>query len=192
MAININRVYTRSGDDGETGLIGGVRVPKDSVRVECFGTIDELSACLGLARCYQGAEDPLAQLLLRLQNELFDLGSQLATPPDQHREGMRRATKDDVIGLEQLIDKYNESLGELKSFILPGGGKVSSWLHLARTVCRRVERLVVTLNRAEPVRPEAMHYINRLSDLLFVLARHAARLHQEEESLWEGGYGASK
>jgi len=190
MAIHINKVYTRSGDKGETGLIGGVRVPKDDLRVQCYGSTDELSAYVGLARGVLDAEDPLGLLLLRLQNELFDLGSELATPPGKLIEGMRQAHAEDVVGLETLIDQYNEGLGKLESFILPGGGQVSCMLHLARTVCRRVERLMVTLDRRDRLREEAMQYINRLSDLLFVLARYAAQSQGESEALWVGGLGS--
>jgi cob(I)alamin adenosyltransferase len=193
MAIRINRVYTRGGDGGETSLVGGERVAKDAIRIQSYGTVDELNAVLGLARTANretpgaSAEDRarLDALLLRLQNELFNLGSDLATlPPDRHpRQPVIEERH--VTFLEKTIDEMNEGLPELRSFVLPGGGWVSSFLHQARTVCRRAERLVTTLARQEAAGPQALAYLNRLSDLLFVLGRWAARARQEPEPLWE-------
>ena len=193
MAIRINRVYTRSGDDGRTALVDGSRVPKDSLRVGCYGAIDELNSVLGLARSFNAsaAESPargrLEETLRRLQNELFDLGSELATPPEGEYEGMFKVSADDVEALEQIIDSCQEDLEPLKSFVLPGGGHVSSFLHLARTVCRRAERDIYRLSRDEVVGPFVLPYVNRLSDLLFVLSRWVAVQAGEDELLWERG-----
>ena len=193
MAIRINRVYTRGGDGGETSLVGGGRVAKDAVRIQSYGTVDELNAVLGLVRTANretpGASDAdrarLEALLVRLQNELFTLGSDLATlPKDRHPK--QPVLEERHVGfLETTIDELNEGLPELRSFVLPGGGWVSAFLHQARTVCRRAERLVTTLAREEDVGPQALVYLNRLSDLLFVLGRWAARARREPEPLWE-------
>jgi cob(I)alamin adenosyltransferase len=193
MAIRINRVYTRGGDKGETSLVGGQRIAKDAVRIECYGTVDELNAVLGLVRVANretpGAPEQdrsrLDALLLRLQSELFNLGSDLATLlPDRHpKQPVIEARH--VAFLEKTIDELNEGLPELHSFVLPGGGWVSAFLHQARTVCRRAERLVTTLARQEAIGPHALAYLNRLSDLLFVLGRWAARARREKEPLWE-------
>ncbi|MBK7976876.1 MAG: cob(I)yrinic acid a,c-diamide adenosyltransferase [Deltaproteobacteria bacterium] len=197
MAIRINRVYTRSGDDGDTGLVGGRRVPKDSPRIEAYGDVDELNAALGLARVFnaerlEAGPDHrwLDTVFRKLQNELFDLGSELATPPEGEYEGMHRVGPAEVAGLEKLIDHCQEDLEPLKSFILPGGGRVSGFLHQARTVCRRAERKIVTLGRYEPVNEHLLHYVNRTSDLLFVLGRWVAKRTGEQEYLWERGLRA--
>jgi cob(I)alamin adenosyltransferase len=193
MAIRINRVYTRSGDKGTTALVGGKRVAKDSPRVVSYGTIDELSSIIGLARAFNeeaapgAAREWLEDVLCRLQNELFDLGSELATPADAHYEGMFRVGPGDVKALEELMDECQKDLEPLKSFVLPGGGRVSAALHMARTVCRRAERDVLQLGREEDVGPYPLAYVNRLSDLLFVLARWIAKRQGEKESLWERG-----
>lgn len=193
MAIRINRVYTRGGDKGETSLVGGQRISKDSIRIESYGTVDELNAVLGLARTANretpGASDEdrsrLDALFVRLQNELFNLGSDLATlPPDRHpKQPVIEARH--VTFLEKTIDEMNAGLPELRSFVLPGGCWVSAFLHQARTVCRRAERLVTTLARREAIGAHALAYLNRLSDLLFVLGRWAARARREPEPLWE-------
>lgn len=191
MAIRINRVYTRGGDKGETSLVGGQRISKDSIRIESYGTVDELNAVLGLARTANretpGASDEdrsrLDALFVRLQNELFNLGSDLATlPPDRHpKQPVIEARH--VTFLEKTIDEMNAGLPELRSFVLPGGCWVSAFLHQARTVCRRAERLVTTLARREAIGAHALAYLNRLSDLLFVLGRWAARARREPEPL---------
>jgi len=193
MAIRITRVYTRTGDDGTTALVGGARVPKDAPRVECYGAIDELNAVLGLARSFNAeapaspARDKLETILARVQNELFDLGSELATPPDSEYEGMFKVSAEDVLALEQLMDECQTELEPLKSFILPGGGPVSAFLHQARTVCRRAERDVLRLSRQEPIGEHVLAYVNRLSDLLFVLSRWVGKQRGEREYLWERG-----
>ena len=193
MAIRINRVYTRGGDGGETSLVGGPRVAKDAVRIRSYGTVDELNAILGLVRTANretpGASEEdrarLDRLLVRIQNELFSLGSDLATRPEDRHPKQPILEERHVTFLERTIDELNEGLPELRSFVLPGGGWVSAFLHQARTVCRRAERLVTTLAREEAIGPHALVYLNRLSDLLFVLGRWAARARREPEPLWE-------
>jgi cob(I)alamin adenosyltransferase len=199
MAIRITRVYTRTGDRGETALVGGRRVPKDAPRIEAYGTVDELNAILGLARVFNAerlaeGDGPrwLDETLRRLQNQLFDLGSELATPEDAVYEGMYRVGAADVTELEKLIDRCQKELQPLKSFVLPGGGRVGAFLHQARTVCRRAEREILRLSRAEPVPEWPLRYVNRLSDLLFVLSRWVARRLGEPEYLWERGLQAHK
>jgi cob(I)alamin adenosyltransferase len=196
MPIRITRVYTRSGDQGETGLVGGKRVPKDALRIEAYGTVDELNSIVGLARVFNrdtpqaAARDHLEDILKRLQNELFDLGSELATPPEAFRDGMFRVDADGVKALESLMDTCQKDLAPLNSFILPGGGRVSAFLHQCRTVCRRAERLVLRLGREEDIGPWPLRYLNRLSDLFFVLARWIAKQSGEPEYLWERGLRA--
>lgn len=193
MAIRITRVYTRTGDDGTTALVGGARVPKDSRRVESYGAIDELNSFIGLARVFNEESKPgaartrLDEILRRVQNELFDLGSELATPAADHYEGMYRVSPDDITALERLMDECQKDLEPLKSFVLPGGGRVAAALHVARTVCRRAEREILRLGREEDIGPHPLAYVNRLSDLLFVLARWAGKQQGAGEYLWERG-----
>jgi cob(I)alamin adenosyltransferase len=189
--VRLNRIYTRTGDKGETRLVGGQKVSKTSDRIECYGTVDELMACVGLARTAldqppapPGAAE-LGAVLRRVQNELFNLGSDLATLPADRHPKQPVIEERHVQALEQEIDAWNEHLPELRSFILPGGGWVASYLHLARTVCRRAERLAVRLAAAEPVSAQVVPYLNRLSDALFVMSRHASRLYGQAEPLWE-------
>lgn len=187
MAIRINRVYTRTGDKGDTGLVGGHRIGKDDLRIECYGTVDELNATLGLARLHT-TDDGLAEMdaiLGRIQSELFNLGSLLATRAEDLRPTQPVIHDHHVSRLENEIDRFNEGLPELRSFVLPGGGSLGAYLHLSRTVCRRAERLAVSLGRRETVPPEAVQYLNRLSDALFVFARHAARITGTAEVLWQ-------
>lgn len=191
MAIRITRVYTRRGDRGETDLVGGVRAKKDSPRIDAYGTVDELNASIGLARAL-GADAAkrtparaLDDVLKRLQNELFDLGGELATPPEAFQTGMFRVGEAEVKALETLMDRCQKELAPLRSFVLPGGGRVSAALHVARTVCRRAERDVLRLMRVEDVGEWPLAYLNRLSDLLFVLARWIGHQLGEEEFLWE-------
>src|ERR1700687_4211818 len=189
MPIRITRVYTRSGDKGETGLVGGKRVPKDSLRIEAYGTVDELNSIVGLARVFNSealptaARDRLEDTLKRVQNELFDLGSELATPVESGYEGMFHVGDGEVKSLERLMDECQKDLTPLNSFILPGGGKVSAFLHQCRTVCRRAERIVLRLGREEEIGPWPLRYLNRLSDVFFVLSRWAAKHAGEEEYL---------
>jgi cob(I)alamin adenosyltransferase len=189
--VRLNRIYTKAGDGGDTRLVGGQKVRKDALRIEAYGTIDEVSACLGLARTALIAPaaptgaDALAAVLARIQNELFNLGSDLATLPDDRRPQQPVVEARHVTALEHDIDAWNESLPELRSFVLPGGGIVAAYLHLARTVCRRAERLIVRLRDAEPIGEQVLPYVNRLSDALFVMSRHASRIYGEPEPLWE-------
>lgn len=194
MAIRITKVYTRTGDKGFTKLVGGKKVPKDAVRIEAYGAIDELNSVLGLARVFNDdlrdrlpAAQRLDEIFRRLQNELFDLGSELATPPDFSYEGMFRVGDDEVKALEKLIDELQKDLTPLSSFILPGGGKVGGFLHQARTVCRRAEREILRLSREEELSPYPLKYVNRLSDLFFVLSRWVSKNLGEPEYLWERG-----
>lgn len=164
--VRLNRIYTRTGDDGSTGLADGSRRPKSDPRLDCYGTVDELNATLGLA--VRIATGPVASLLESIQHDLFDLGADLATPGTG--EGLR-ITSEQVEALERAIDAHNAGLEPLTSFVLPGGSELACWLHLARTVCRRAERKSVALAAAEEINPEAIRYLNRLSDLFFVLSR---------------------
>lgn len=194
MAIRITRVYTRTGDKGETGLVGGKRVPKDAPRVEAYGTIDELNSIVGLActfneeRLQEGeAQRLLDGVLRRIQQELFDLGSELATPPEFFREGMYRVGEKEVRGLEEFIDQCQKELELLRSFVLPGGGRVGAYLHQCRTVCRRAERGILRLSRVEEIGEWPLKYVNRLSDLFFVLSRWVGKRLGEKEYLWQRG-----
>ncbi|MCW5892831.1 MAG: cob(I)yrinic acid a,c-diamide adenosyltransferase [bacterium] len=190
--MRITRVYTRRGDTGETDLVGGVRAPKDGPRIDAYGTIDELNATLGVVRAFNAAEldrhpacGELDAILRRLQNELFDLGSELATPPEAFQEGMFKVAAEQVTALETCMDRCQEDLAPLHSFVLPGGGRTSALLHTARTVCRRAERDVLRLMRHETVGELPLAYLNRLSDLLFVLSRWIGHHLGEAEYLWE-------
>lgn len=173
MGNRLSKIYTRTGDDGSTGLGDGSRTGKDSLRVEAYGTVDEANACIGVMLA-AGVPAAMQQLLTAVQHQLFDLGGELCIP------GHAAIDDDDVARLEQHLDRFNADLPPLKEFILPGGGEASARCHVARTVVRRAERCTVTLARVEDVRPQAVRYLNRLSDLLFVLGRVLAR---------EGGHG---
>jgi cob(I)alamin adenosyltransferase len=197
--MRITKVYTRTGDAGKTRLAGGQQVWKDSLRVEAYGTIDEVNASVGVVRVINGEmversgqAKQLEDELRWVQNKLFDVGSILATAPGQTFKNMPRVTSADVIRLEKLIDRCQDDLEPLKEFILPGGGKVSGFLHQARTVCRRAERLCVRLSREEPVDATIIKFVNRLSDALFVLARWVAKTQGEPEFLWERDVGGKK
>ncbi len=190
--MRITKVYTRTGDAGKTRLAGGQQVWKDSLRVEAYGTIDELNAVVGVVRVMNAdvvdensAAEQLESELRWVQNKLFDVGSILATAPGQTFKNMPQIAAQDVTRLEKLIDRCQKVLEPLKEFILPGGGKVSGFLHQARTVCRRAERLCVALSKVEPVDPIIIKFVNRLSDALFVLARWVAKTQGEPEFLWE-------
>ena len=177
----INRVYTRQGDGGETALSGGQRVPKDGTRIAAYGTVDELNSFLGAARATvnQLAVEELAVLaaiLLRVQHELFNLGSILATLPEDVHPRQPRVTDAEIAQLETEMDLMNEDVPPLRSFVLPGASRLDAELHIGRTVCRRAERIVVALSRAESVPPETIRYLNRLSDALFVWSRWAGHI----------------
>jgi cob(I)alamin adenosyltransferase len=191
MSIYLSRIYTKAGDQGQTALVGGKKVSKAAPRIEAYGTVDELNAVLGIVRKANreeaGPDDARARLdaiLQRAQNELFNLGSLLATLPEDLSEKQPRIAARHVEALEKDIDELNENLPPLRSFTLPGGGWVSSYLHLARTVCRRAERIVVHLASVESVDAEAIRYLNRLSDALYVMGRWNVRQRGEEEPLW--------
>ena len=191
--MRITRVYTRTGDGGLTRLVGGQQVSKGHLRIESYGTTDELNAILGLARTFNarsGAEaaavERLDTMLRAVQNDLFNLGSDLATMSGDRWENMPRVEDKDVTRLEEWIDSLNEDLGPLKEFILPGGGPVGAFFHQARTVCRRAERVLVRLMEVDPeVGDGPMRYLNRLSDWLFVAGRWAAKALNEPEYLWD-------
>ncbi len=169
--VYLSRIYTKTGDAGETGLGDGSRVPKDHPRVAAYGGVDEVNAVLGLLLAHE-PNHPEAALLLGVQNDLFDVGADLCVPPaaDEQPGQRLRVRAEQVLRLEAAIDRINANLKPLNSFVLPGGSPAAAWCHLARTVCRRAERDVVTLARSEPVNLQALVYLNRLSDLLFVLA----------------------
>lgn len=176
------KIYTKRGDTGETSLYGGTRVSKDSPRINAYGTVDELNSHLGLARTLDPPRE-LDDILLQVQNLLFVLGSDLASSTDK---GTHRITDDDVKGLEEVIDRLESSLSPLKTFILPGGSRLGAQLHIARTVCRRAERLVVAAQQSESLGPLPVKFLNRLSDLLFVMARSANRASGVTDSPWTG------
>jgi cob(I)alamin adenosyltransferase len=183
--VRLTRIYTKTGDDGTTALGDGLRVPKTAARIEAYGTVDELSAVIGLCVEEARSEDDKARLR-QVQNDLYDLGAELCLPGQQPRIGKPRIER-----IEREIDRINAGLGELTSFVLPGGTRAAATLHMARTVCRRAERRLYAVAADEPMRPEGPVYLNRLSDLLFVMARVAATGH---EVLWvpasdEGGDG---
>jgi cob(I)alamin adenosyltransferase len=190
----LNRIYTKRGDSGETALVGGQRVPKDALRIECYGTVDELNSFIGLARVSCAGEarlQKLGEILLRVQHELFNLGSILATRPEDAHPKQPRVTDKEVEQLEREIDAMNEGLPMLRSFVLPGGSRVNAELHVTRTICRRAERLVVALAREEQVPLEAIRYLNRLSDALFVWSRWASHAMGVPEVLWDPNRAAS-
>ena len=190
----INRVYTRLGDAGETSLAGGQRVPKDSRRIEAYGTVDELNAFTGVARATAASEPAaaaLSDILLRVQHELFNLGSILATLPEDVHPRQARITGAEIAQLETEIDKMNEGLPALRSFVLPGGSRLNAELHICRTVCRRAERIVVALAREQHVPVEAVKYLNRLGDAFFVWSRWASHRTGADETLWEPNRAAS-
>jgi cob(I)alamin adenosyltransferase len=188
--MRIDRVYTRGGDQGQTSLIGGDRVSKSSLRLECYGTVDETNATIGLvieALAASAAGPQLVPVLRRVQNELFNLGAELASQDAATRDKLPRIEQRHVDGLERDIDAVNDDLPKLTSFVLPGGGWPSAYCHLARTVCRRCERLVVALagTEGEDVGPLAVAYLNRLSDALFVWGRWCALKDGQPEPLWD-------
>ncbi len=184
--IAINRVYTRRGDDGGTSLVGGQRVSKDDARIECYGTVDELNAFVGLSR--QSAEEhalrEFAATLEKVQHELFNLGSILATLPEDVHPRQARVTAAEVDWLEAEMDRAIADLPPLRSFVLPGGSRLNAELHVCRTVCRRAERLCVALSRREPVDSDTLKYLNRLSDAFFVWSRWVSKEMNCPETLW--------
>lgn len=190
--VRINRIYTRSGDDGKTALVGGARVSKHTLRVSAYGEVDELNSWLGWARTISEREQisQLSQYFARIQNELFDLGAELATPPGKEWPTMQRIGSQHATFLEECIDTLSAGMPELTSFVLPGGTELNSVLHVARTVCRRAERSISAFCEAEvSVSKNCLIYINRLSDLLFAMARYASNQVGVQEYLWQPGAG---
>ncbi len=191
--VRITKVYTRSGDKGDTGLVGGKRIPKDHPRIGSYGTVDELNSIVGLCRSFLAQKessvrrDKLDLVLEAIQQKLFDMGSELATLPGTEYEGQITLQPEDAEWLEEIIDAMNEDLEPLQSFILPGGTPLNAFLHQARTVCRRAERDVIRLSREEEVNPEVIKYLNRLSDFLFVAGRWVTATLGEQETLWQPG-----
>lgn len=178
MGHRLTKIYTRTGDNGTTGLGDGSRVPKDHARVEAFGTVDELNSVLGLLLC-EALGDDVRTALTRIQHTLFDLGGELCIP------GRSVLAEAQVTDLENILDRLNAALAPLKEFILPGGTRAAALCHLARTTCRRAERRVYTLSRSEPVSPVSLKYLNRLSDLLFVMARAVNQASGTPDVLWQ-------
>jgi cob(I)alamin adenosyltransferase len=178
MGHRLSRIYTRTGDDGSTGLGDGTRVPKEHLRVEAYGTVDEANSAVGVVLAVPGLPTEIVECLTAIQHDLFDLGGELCIP------GSRVVRADDVVRLEQTLDRFNAGLPPLEEFILPGGGPAAAACHLARTVVRRAERRVWSLARVENVAPEVPQYLNRLSDLLFVIARLLARHERGREVVW--------
>jgi len=192
--IALNRIYTRTGDGGETHLAGGQRVPKDNLRIDCYGTVDELNAFIGTARVTAESlpgTAGLAAILKRVQHELFNLGSILATLPEDVHPKQPRVTGAEIDQLEREIDEANDVLAPLRSFVLPGGSRIDAEIHICRTVCRRAERLLVGLAREQSVPSEAIRYLNRLSDALFVWSRWANHMLGTPETLWAPNAAAS-
>ena len=193
--MRITKVYTKTGDKGKTRLAGGQQVWKDSVRVEAYGDVDELNSSVGIVRAFNAesvgthpSADRLEEELRWMQNKLFDVGGLLATAPGQTFKNMPTVTARDVTRLEKLMDNCQKDLLPLKEFVLPGGGKISSLLHQARTICRRAERHCVRLGREEPLDPALVRFLNRLSDTLFVLARWMLQKEGRAELLWQRGH----
>ena len=178
MGNRLSKIYTRTGDDGTTGLGDGSRILKDSMRVEAYGTVDEANSAIGIVLAAGTVPEDIRTCLTEVQHDLFELGGELCIP------GHAAVTQNFIDRLEQDLDRFNADLPRLKEFILPGGGPAAAACHLARTIVRRAERRVFTLSRSEGVRPEAVRYLNRLSDLLFVVARVLARAESGQEVLW--------
>ena len=191
--VKITKVYTRTGDSGKTGLVGGKRLPKDHPRIEAYGSVDELNSVIGIALSYLSQKEvskrreKMESILEAIQQKLFDTGSELATLPGDEYEGQINIKAEDSEWLEEIIDAMNEELQPLKSFILPGGTSLNAFLHQARTVCRRAERDIIKLNQIDLVNPEIIKYINRLSDYLFVAGRWVTETLGETETLWQPG-----
>lgn len=187
--VKINRIYTRTGDDGSTGLVGGERVAKNCLRVSAYGEVDELNSFLGQARtlAQKVQRSALEQRLEIIQNELFDLGAELASAPGADLSGMPTVSLSQVSRLERWIDELCDGMPELRSFVLPGGTELNSALHVARAVCRRAERSVLTLHQDQAVSEPLRAYLNRLSDLLFAMARFESHASGSSEYLWKPG-----
>lgn len=177
------KIYTKTGDQGDTSLFGGQRVPKDALRIEAYGTVDELNSMLGIVRA-DNSDARIDEILRSIQDRLFEVGADLATPRSRDHDAIRRFEPQDAEPLERLIDDLDANLEQLMSFIIPGGSAVAARLHFARTICRRAERAVVRLSRNEDIGEGTIIYLNRLSDLLFVLARYANHRAHVTETKW--------
>lgn len=188
--VKLNKIYTKTGDNGTTGLVGGSRRAKYDLRVEAYGAVDEANSMIGIARCHTRSKPSYDAALKRIQHDLFDLGADLATPPDRDKKTGKNAplrmVSSQVVRLEKEIDAFNKKLSPLNSFVLPGGTDLAATLHLARTVVRRAERVTCALAEKESVNPFAIQYLNRLSDFLFVLAR-VANANGKKDVLWQPG-----
>jgi len=179
----LTKIYTRTGDSGETGLVGNRRVSKDSPRIWACGAVDELNSAIGLARAQEPGKK-MDAVLAGIQNDLFNLGAELATMPTDFKKGMPAVGAKQIRAMERLLDRLNTQLGPLKEFIMPGGTKTAAALHLARAICRRAERECVALSREEELSADVVPYLNRLSDALFMLARWANREEHRQEAYW--------
>ena len=187
--VKINRIYTRTGDDGTTGLVGGSRAKKNSLRVTAYGEIDELNSLLGWAAslALRSNVSAIHEKVMRIQQELFDIGAELATPPGAEWPTMSKASPEMATRLEQWIDSLTEGIPELRSFVLPGGTDLHCALHIARAVCRRAERSIITLSENETISTAIIIYVNRLSDLLFAMTRYESHRSKTPEILWVPG-----
>lgn len=193
--ISINKVYTKSGDSGTTGLVGGQRIPKDDIRIEAYGDVDELNATIG--GCIEALRpfiskrielENIIEKLLRIQHELFNTGTILATLPEDISSTLPRIKEENVLQLEEEIDELNNELPSLQSFVLPGGSKANIWFHMARNICRRAERRCITLNGKSEIDPLVIKYLNRLSDALFVYSRWVNYILECKEITWNPNY----
>ena len=189
--MRLSKIYTKNGDQGQTSLVGGVKIAKSDFRLETYGTVDELNTHVGMLRTLglkcesEVVREKLKAQLQPIQNKLFDVGSDLATPPDSEYKRADLLVPEDLTQLEAWLDEMNEVLETLRSFTLPGGGELNAWAHMARTVCRRAERNVCRLAETEEVTPGVLQYLNRLSDYFFVLSRWLSRELKDEEFLWD-------
>jgi len=190
--LNIKKVYTKTGDSGKTRLVGGQQLDKDNLRIVCYGEIDELNSIVGI--CIENLKHnqnsniqikELINILIRIQHELFNLGTLFATLPKDQTDSLPKIDNSHIENIEKNIDYFNNSLPSLKSFVLPGGSMNNCWLHLARTVCRRVERNAISLNKVEILNPHCIQYINRLSDAFFVFSRWIIFKEKKQETLWD-------
>lgn len=187
--VKINKIYTKTGDDGTTSLVGGSRISKDSAQVDAYGDVDELNSYIGLARTLadRDGQKRISDILEDMQQRLFDVGAILASPSGATHESLPQIPESKILEIEKLIDEVSLGLPELRSFVLPGGSELNAHLHIARAICRRVERKVISLAKTQKFSPNIVPYLNRLSDLLFAMARNAAATSKAAEYLWKPG-----
>tara|TARA_X000001036_G_scaffold253628_1_gene236057 strand:- start:6973 stop:7596 length:624 start_codon:yes stop_codon:yes gene_type:complete len=195
--ITINKVYTRTGDSGDTSLVGGQRLPKDDIRIEAYGEVDELNAIIGGCKHeidskinQYSALKSVSKILYRIQHQLFNIGTTLATLPEDLNDDMPCIKEEDIVQLEKEMDDFNQNLPTLKSFVLPGGSSINIWLHKARTICRKTERRCVKLSKICDLDSNVISYLNRLSDALFVWSRWANHIEGCKENLWNPNYSS--